>query len=211
VQIVVTLSAFLKQASQQSALLVSTRASVANTQVHLRLVFKLFVRSVSCFVAGFALLIWLFAGLPSRVPFDHAAAEKGWAGASDEDYISALDDGGYTITCLDRHSSADEALRNSYAYALCGLTTLLISTMCAWGLRTFEAIKRTYEPRTLLSWYAKHRRLQQQGRQQAVNKTRPLAALRASVHDKDGHEYSMTEVVDPNSDQDSVAGGEDCD
>ena len=37
-QIVVTLSAFLKQASQQTALLVSTRASVANTQVHLRLV-----------------------------------------------------------------------------------------------------------------------------------------------------------------------------
>ena len=204
-QIVVTLSAFLKQASQQTALLVSTRASVANTQVHLRLVFRLFVRSIS---AGFALLIWLFAGLPMRIPFDENAAEQGWAGASDEEYISALDDGGYTITCLDRHSSADEQLRNSYAYTLGGLTTLLILAMCAWGLHTFEAIKRTYEPRTVLSWYAKHRRQQQQERPPGVNKTRPLAASRSEGNGVTGgaYTYSMPEG-DPGSDPDSVTGG----
>lgn len=210
----VTLSAFLKQASQQTALLVSTRASVANTQVHLRLVFRLFVRSISCFVAGFALLIWLFAGLPMRIPFDHDAAEKGWAGASDEEYISALDDGGYTITCLDRHSSVDEQLRNNYAYTLGGLTTLLIFAMCAWGLHTFEAIKRTYEPRTVLSWYAKYRRQQQQERPQAVNKTRPLAASRSEgkgvTAGGEGVPFKFSMPgVDPNSDPDSVTGGDD--
>ena len=92
----VTLSAFLKQASQQTALLVSTRASVANTQVHLRLVFRLFVRSISCFVAGFALLIWLFAGLPTRIPFDEKAAEQGSAEARSqlEMYYSTDDSAG---------------------------------------------------------------------------------------------------------------------
>ena len=81
--------------------------------------------------------------------------------------------------------------------------------MCAWGLHTFEAIKRTYEPRTVLSWYAKYRRQQQQARPQAVNKTRPLAASRTEGNDTMGsHKYSMPEV-DPGSDPDSVTGGED--
>ncbi|KAL1526467.1 hypothetical protein AB1Y20_015177 [Prymnesium parvum] len=154
--IVVTISAFLKQASQRTALLVSTRAAVANTGVHIRQVYSLFVKAITCFIVSAVLLIWLFAGLPSRVPFDYMEAQSRWLGAGDEAYVSALDNGNYTITCLDPHNEADEKARNSYALSLAGLTTLLIVGMCTWGLRTFYRVRDTYEPRALLSWYSKY-------------------------------------------------------
>ncbi|KAL3907909.1 MAG: hypothetical protein SGPRY_010001 [Prymnesium sp.] len=154
----VTVAAYLKQASQRSALLVSTRAAVANTGMHIKVVFRMFVRSIICFIISAVLLIWLFAGLPSRLPFDYDAAEAAWEGAGDASYVSQLDDGKYVITCLDPHSVKDQNLRNDYALALAGLTTALIVVMCAWGMHTFYRVRRTYEPRTLLSWYSKFER-----------------------------------------------------
>lgn len=156
--IVVVLASYLKQASQQAALLVSTRASVANTQVHIQTVFRHFVRAITCFIVSAALLIWIFAGLPSRVPFKHTINRS-----LQGDMIEELDTGSYTIMCLDIHSASANWQRDAYMIVLSSLTTLVIAAMVAWGYHTYYLMAATYEPRELLTWYSRHKLEQSRG------------------------------------------------
>lgn len=152
--IVVTLAAFLKQSSQQSALLVSTRAAVANTQKHITLVYRLFVRSVFAFIVSAALLIWLYAGLPSKIKWDETAAEKAFAGANLSTDVSELDNGSWEISCLNSHSASDSQLRDNYGYAVGISSSVLICVLSVWGIYTYMGVESTYEQSALLSWYA---------------------------------------------------------
>jgi hypothetical protein len=150
--VVVVLASYLKQAAQGAALMVSTRAAVAQTRVHIRLVYALFVGAVFSFLTAAVLLIWLFAGLPFRVPWN--ASE----GGHPPDEVVTLDNGEHTILCMNVHSAAHNASRDTYALWLSSLNTGLLLAMCAWGYSQFQELRHTYEPDTLLAWYAEEER-----------------------------------------------------
>lgn len=143
----------LKQASQGSALLVSTRAAVANTRVHIRMVYGLFVRAVFCFLGSAALLIWLLIGLPARIPVSPNSDRI----EHDDDELTRLDNGEYQILCIDVHSPADSAKRDAYSFWLATVNTALITSMCGWGFFVFARVRATYEANELLTWYGKYK------------------------------------------------------
>ena len=71
-------------------------------------------------VAG--LLIWLFVGLPSRIPFEPTALSASDAASDDEielgESVTKLDDGSYTITCIDIYSRAHNDARNAQSLTI---------------------------------------------------------------------------------------------
>jgi len=155
--IIVTLVLYIKQAAQESALLVSTGAAVANTRRHLSSLNRLFVVSYASFALSAVLLIVLYVGMPARIPTPYPALER--AHMNDHTWGSELEslvtrfDGVPTITCLDPRSPASHYNRFAYGAAIAATNTLIIVCMSAWGYRLYAVIRRSYMHDELLHWF----------------------------------------------------------
>ena len=72
----------------------------------------------------------------------------------EDESITRMDNGRYTIKCINKHSAEDNAQRDAYTLTVASINTLVIAGMCIWGYYEFQAVQRTYEPGKLLAWYS---------------------------------------------------------
>uniref|UniRef100_A0A7S4C3Z4 Uncharacterized protein n=1 Tax=Chrysotila carterae TaxID=13221 RepID=A0A7S4C3Z4_CHRCT len=145
--IVVSLSSYVKQASQRAALLVSTGAAVAVTRQHIKVIYDYFVLAVLLFISSAALLIWLFVGLPDRIPFE------GDPHGEVSELLTHLDNGKYFITCINTYSERANHERDTFSFYLACTNTIVLVGMGVWGYIKFRGVSRTYQARRLLDWY----------------------------------------------------------
>jgi len=172
----VVLSSYVKQASQSCALLVSTGAAVANTAQHVNLINECFIRAIGFFTMSAALILWLFVGLPSRIPFIESTSRAD--GVPDElrDEFTHLYDGEVRIMCIDRFSPTANRHRDRICYSIACANTIIILVMFLWGYRRFRLVRESYEPGVLLEWWAEHRADVAQQQEELLRGTKQKAA-----------------------------------
>lgn len=161
--IIVSMVSYIKQAAQEAALIVSTGAAVSMTRYHLRSLTYLFVLAYSTFTCSAALLIILYVGMPKRVHMQEPP--EGWG--TELDSTIELFDGTVSIMCLDPRAPDGNSLRDGYGACLAGANTLVILSMSFWGYCKFKAVRISYRPLNLLSWYV-HYQTEQKEKASAV-------------------------------------------
>jgi len=190
--VAVMLASYIKQAAQGAALLVCTGAAVANTQRHMQYIYNCFTWSVFFFIASAGLLIWLFVGLPSRIPYAPEAEVE------EDESIIRLTDGAYLITCLDRLSPVANHARDAHGFLIATANTAILVGMGLRGAMRFRAVRASYEPQALLEWWSTHK-AQQAGLHDAIRQKARMqagggvAADTYFMHDSDA---DSTEAAD---------------
>ena len=124
------------------------------------------VHAIGFFIASAGLLIWLYVGLPARIPLSelgahlaggadqsgggHGGGGGGHGGgeaamhAEDErdESVTALYDGSYTIACIDIHIPGHNAARNTQGFAIATLNTLILLGSAVLGYWRFRQVRR---------------------------------------------------------------------
>ena len=121
--------------------------------------------AITAFLLSATLLIWLYVGLPSRIPFAKHAAEKHVDGAEhtpEDESVTLMYDGEYTIACLDRFSPEDNAARDRLSLLIATLNTAIIAFLSWRGYLQYCSARTSYEPTTLLKWWRAYKAEQAQ-------------------------------------------------
>jgi hypothetical protein len=139
--ILVVMVAYVKQATQGAALVVSTGAAVAQTRVHVAELTYLFVVAIWAFMLTATFLVILFVGMPNRI-------ER-------EDRLVYDDHGMYYLACINRHDPADIAMSTAFGAALAALNSSILLLMAAFLVLKMRAVHRSYQAEVLMEWYAR--------------------------------------------------------
>ena len=195
----VVFSSYMKQAAQQAALLVATGAAVANTRRHMAFVNSSFVRAIACFMLSAVLLVWLYVGLPGRIPFalPESFDAKEIAEAEEEESVTRMYNGEFTIACIDRFDPEHNDFANRLSFTIATLNTAIILGMSAWGFMRFREVRRSYEPAVLLEWWSTYKaetaQMHDAIRRRADDKRRGAAGAEAHTY------YQYAGDSDPDS------------
>ena len=156
--IAVAIAAYVKQAAQAAALLISPQASVANTRRHMHFIYSCFICAIAFFFVSAMLLVWLFVGLPARIPFDPSSdADESRAPWDDDDGVTEMYDGMHTITCIDRFSPTANRERNDLSFLIATVNSCILLGMALWGYWRFHIVRKSYGVTELLTWWGEYK------------------------------------------------------
>ena len=111
----------------------------------------------------------------------------------DDESITRLYDGSYTIACIDIYSRAHNESRDAQSFAIACVNTFTLAGMTFWGYCRFCSVRDSYEPHKLMAWYTNHKAETQQAHEslrrgrKKQGQGAPLDAAKGVVEDADDY------------------------
>lgn len=159
--ILVVITSFLKQATQEAALIVSTGAAVAMTRKHLDVLRQIFMILLTAFTFATGSLFILYVALPKRIEQPEPAASSSGSSSGSTATGRLLAEEGVSVDsvwrqCIDHNDPADHASVRAFGTAL-GLVISSILLLMAFNLiMMYRRVRHSYEPKVLMEWYRVH-------------------------------------------------------
>jgi len=156
--ILVVITSFIKQATQEAALIVSTGAAVAMTRKHLDVLRQVFMILLTAFTIATGSLFILYVALPKRIEQPEPAASISESTAQ----ARMLQEGGGSPAdeiwrpCIDVNDPADHASVRAFGTALGVVNSSILLLMASNLIMMYRRVRRSYEPKVLMEWYRVH-------------------------------------------------------
>jgi hypothetical protein len=161
--ILVVITSFIKQATQEAALIVSTGAAVAMTRKHLDVLRQIFMILLTSFTCATGSLFILYVALPKRIeqPEPAASSSGSSSGSTATGRMLSAEEGGSPADeiwrpCIDVNDPADHASVRAFGTALGVVNSSILLLMAFKLIMMYRRVRRSYEPKVLMEWYRVH-------------------------------------------------------
>ena len=161
--ILVVITSFIKQATQEAALIVSTGAAVAMTRKHLDVLRQIFMILLTTFTFATGSLFILYVALPKRIeqPEPTASSSASSSASNATGRLLAEEGGGSAADevwrqCIDHNDPADHASVRAFGTALGVVMSSILLLMGINLIVMYRRVRRSYEPKILMEWYRVH-------------------------------------------------------
>jgi len=163
--ILVVITSFIKQATQEAALIVSTGAAVAMTRKHLDVLRQIFMILLTTFTCATGSLFILYVALPKRIEQPEPAASSSGSGSSSGSTATgrmlSAEAGGSPADeiwrpCIDVNDPADHTSVRAFGTALGVVNSSILLLMGFNLIMMYRRVRRSYEPKVLMEWYRVH-------------------------------------------------------
>ena len=161
--ILVVITSFIKQATQEAALIVSTGAAVAMTRKHLDVLRQIFMILLTTFTFATGSLFILYVALPKRIeqPEPTASSSASSSASNATGRLLAEEGGGSAADevwrqCIDHNDPADHASVTAFGTALGVVMSSILLLMGINLIVMYRRVRRSYEPKVLMEWYRVH-------------------------------------------------------
>jgi hypothetical protein len=157
--ILVVITSFIKQATQEAALIVSTGAAVAMTRKHLDVLRQIFMILLTTFTCATGSLFILYVALPKRIEQPEPAASS--SGSTATGRMLSAEEGGSPADeiwrpCIDINDPADHASVRAFGTALGVVNSSILLLMGFNLIMMYRRVRHSYEPKVLMEWYRVH-------------------------------------------------------